>query len=87
MRDEVGRTGYIKPDGTWAVEPLWLEESHSFAGGRARVKLNNHFGYMDATDRFVVPPKYLRADDFREGLAVTGIPTPSKAAPTATPAD
>ena len=87
VRDEAGRTGYIKPDGTWAVEPLWLEEAHPFAAGRARVKLNGRFGYLDATGRFVIPPQYLRADDFREGLAVTAIPAPSKAAPPAPPVE
>jgi hypothetical protein len=74
VRDEAGRTGYIRPDGTWAIEPLWFEEAHPFAAGRARVRLNGHYGFLDATGRFAIPPRYLRADDFREGLAATALP-------------
>jgi hypothetical protein len=79
VRDEAGRTGYIRRDGSWAVEPLWLEEAHPFAAGRARVKLNGHYGFLDATGQFIIPPKYLRADDFREGLAATALPASSGA--------
>jgi hypothetical protein len=78
VRDEAGRTGYITRDGSWAVEPLWLEEAHPFAAGRARVKLNGHYGFLDATGRFVVPPRYLRAGDFHEGLAAVALPTRPK---------
>jgi hypothetical protein len=81
VRDEAGRTGYIRPDGTWAIEPLWFEEAHPFAAGRARVRLNGHYGFLDATGLFAIPPRYLRADDFHEGLAATALPvreTPGK---------
>ena len=78
VRDPVGRTGYIKPDGTWAIEPLWLEEAHPFKGGRALVRLNNRFGYLDPAGRFVIPPRYLRAESFSEGLAVTAVAAPHR---------
>ncbi|MBN2465512.1 WG repeat-containing protein, partial [candidate division WOR-3 bacterium] len=39
VRDDAGRTGYVRLDGTWAIEPLWLEEACPFSAGRARVRL------------------------------------------------
>ncbi len=78
VRDEAGRTGYIMRDGAWAVEPLWLEEAHPFTAGRARVKLNGHYGFLGATGSFAVPPRYLSAGDFHEGLAAVALPTRPK---------
>jgi hypothetical protein len=80
VRDQAGRTGYIRPDGAWAVEPLWLEEAHPFADGRARVKLNGLYGFLEATGRFIVAPRYLRADDFHEGRAAAALPAPPRVA-------
>ena len=76
VRDDAGRTGYIRLDGTWAIDPLWLEEAHPFSAGRARVRLNGQYGFLDTTGRFAIPPRYLRADDFHEGLAATAFPAP-----------
>jgi hypothetical protein len=78
VRDDAGRTGYVRLDGTWAIEPLWLEEAHPFSAGRARVRLNGQYGFLDTTGRFAIPPRYLRADDFHEGLAATALPAPPK---------
>jgi len=78
VRDDAGRTGYVRFDGTWAIEPLWLEEARPFSAGRARVKLDGQDGLLDSTGRFAVPPRYLRADDIHEGLAATALPAPPK---------
>ena len=78
VRDDAGRTGYVRLDGTWAIEPLWLQEAYPFSAGRARVRLNGQYGFLDTTGRFVIPPGYLRADDFHEGLAATALPAPPK---------
>jgi hypothetical protein len=32
--------------------------------------------YMDAANRLVIPPRYLRADDFCEGMAATALSAP-----------
>lgn len=78
VRDRAGRTGFIKPDGTWAIEPLWLEDARPFQGGRALVKLNGRFGYLDPAGRFAVPPRYVRAESFSEGLAVIAVAAPRR---------
>ena len=78
VRDDAGRTGYVRLDGAWATEPLWLQEAYPFSAGRARVRLNGQYGFLDTTGRFVTPPRYLRADDFSEGLAATALPAPPK---------
>ena len=76
VRDDAGRTGYVRLDGNMAIDPLWLEEAHPFSAGRARVRLNGQYGFLDTTGRFAIPPRYLRADDFHEGLAATALPAP-----------
>jgi hypothetical protein len=76
VRDDAGRTGYVRLDGTLAIEPLWLEEAYPFSAGRARVRLNGQYGFLDTTGRFAIPPRFLRADDFHEGLAATALPAP-----------
>ncbi len=81
VRDHAGRTGFIKPDGTWAIEPLWLEDARPFKRNRALIKLNNRFGYLDPEGRFVIPPRFLRAESFSEGLAVTAVAGPHRAKP------
>jgi hypothetical protein len=81
VRDQAGRTGFVKPDGTWAIAPLWLEDARPFHGQRALIKLNNRFGYLDPEGRLVIPPRFLRAESFSEGLAVTAIATPRRAGP------
>ena len=81
VRDRAGRTGFITPDGAWAVEPLWLEDARPFKGGRALIRLNGRFGYLDPAGRFAVPPRYVRAESFSEGLAVTAVAAPRRARP------
>ena len=76
VRDAAGRAGYITLSGEWAIPPMWLEEAGAFSGGRAHVKLNEHWGYIDRDGRFVIPPRYLRAQPFSEGLAATAVATP-----------
>jgi hypothetical protein len=47
-------------------------------GGRALVKLNGRFGYPDRTGQFAIPPRYLWAESFSEGLAVTAVAGPPR---------
>jgi hypothetical protein len=73
VRDDAGLYGFIHPDGTWAMPPSFFEEAFSLSEGRALVKLNGSYGYVDRKGAIVVSPKYVRAAPFSEGLAVTGI--------------
>ncbi len=71
VRDSAGRWGWVTADGSWAIPPIWLEEAKPFTDGRAPVKLNGRWGYLDRNGRFAVPPRFVRAEAFSEGLAVT----------------
>jgi hypothetical protein len=73
VRDSAGRRGWVTPSGDWAIPPMWLEDAQPFAGGRALVKLNGLWGYLDRTGRLAIPPRYIRAEAFSEGLAVTAV--------------
>jgi hypothetical protein len=81
VRDDAGRTGYVRLDGTWAIEPLWLEEAYPVSSGRARVRVNGLYGFLDTSGNFVIRPRYLRADDFSDGLAATALPAPPRLPP------
>jgi hypothetical protein len=75
VRDSAGRWGWVTPSGEWAIPPMWLEEAKPFSDGRALVKLDGRWGYLDRTGRFAIPPRYVRAEAFSEGLAVTAVAT------------
>ncbi|MBK9965350.1 MAG: WG repeat-containing protein [Holophagales bacterium] len=74
VRDLAGRWGWVTPSGEWAIPPMCLEEAKPFSDRRALVKLNGRWGYLDRAGRFAIPPRYVRAEAFSEGLAVTAMP-------------
>ena len=76
MRRSPAAGANITPSGGLAIKPMWLEEAHPFAGGLARVRLNGFWGYLDRRGHFAIPPRYLRAEDFSEGLAATAVAAP-----------
>jgi len=75
VRDAAGRWGWVTPTGEWSIAPMWLEEARPFSGGRALVRLNGRWGYLDRSGRFAVPPRFVRAEPFSEGFAVTAVAT------------
>lgn len=44
VKDGVGRAGYLKRDGQWAIPPAYFEEAEDFREGRARVRINGFHG-------------------------------------------
>jgi hypothetical protein len=48
---------------------LKYDNVNDFNEGRARVELNNKWGYVDTEGNEVVPPKYDNVNDFHEGRA------------------
>ena len=85
VRDSAGRWGWVTPSGEWSIRPMWLEEARPFSDGRALVKLNGRWGYLDREGHLAVPPRFVRAEPFSEGLAVTAVAVgrsaPAKNAP------
>lgn len=73
VKDGVGRAGYLKRDGRWAIPPAFFEEADDFREGRARVRINGFHGYIDSSGSLLIPARYHRASTFSEGLAATGL--------------
>lgn len=78
VRDGAGRFGAVTPSGELAIPPMWLLEVHPFCSGASRVKVNGRYGYLDQTGAFRIPPGFVRAEDFSDGLAVTGVANPAR---------
>ncbi len=52
----------------WLVEPKF-QDADDFSEGRAAVKLNGKWGYIDVNGKMVIRPRYDLAFEFSEGLA------------------
>ncbi len=47
---------------------------HSFHEGLAAVQIKDKWGFMDKRGRLVIPPQFIEAGDFSEGLAAVELP-------------
>jgi S-layer homology domain/WG containing repeat len=52
-----------------AIQPQF-EQADAFAGGLARVKVGDHWGYIDPQGRLAIAPQFLQAESFVDGLAL-----------------
>jgi hypothetical protein len=55
------------------VIPPQYEEASYFSGGRALVKLNGKYGFIDAAGKLVIPATYDEASEFSSGLAAVRV--------------
>ena len=62
--------GWIDAKGELAFPMRKYEEAHGFAAGRARIKMDGLYGYLDPTGTLRIPNIYFSATDFRHGLAL-----------------
>ena len=53
------------------IAPSFFEEANDFREGRALVRLNGFYGYLNQKGEFAVRPTYARASSFSEGLEST----------------
>ena len=65
--------GFVNKKGEWVI-PARFESVRPFVEGLAAVKEKNHWGYIDPTGKYVIPPTFADLDnanfrDFSEGLA------------------
>lgn len=60
--------GYIKK-GSLVTGPEF-EEAYEFEDGRAMIKSNGKYGFIDESGRFVIPPQFDQTWMFSEGIAV-----------------
>ena len=63
-----GKIGYIKRNGAYGVLPIY-DEGDNFVGNRANVRLNDQWGYIDATGNVVIPFRFDSAEPFTNGTA------------------
>lgn len=63
-----GKFGYVKPDGSWAIEPKF-DRANSFSEGLACVQIKEKYGYVNQLGDMVIPLQYDLAGNFSEGLA------------------
>ena len=73
-----GLAGFIRPDGTWLVEPSFTGV-RAFAEGRAAFKEAQRWGYLDAQGEVAVEPGYIEASNFQGGRARVRVSSSSPA--------
>jgi hypothetical protein len=61
--------GWVDAQGAAAFALRKYEEAHSFASGRARIRLDGLYGYLDKSGTLKIPNQYHSATDFNHGLA------------------
>ena len=61
-----GRWGYIRPDGSWAMAPLFAF-ARPFSEGVAAVRKGDFMGYLCPDGSEALPFRYLRAGEFEKG--------------------
>ena len=62
--------GWVDAKGELAVPLRKYEDAHSFSAGRARIKVDGLYGYLDETGTLKIPNIYFSATNFRHGLAL-----------------
>ena len=60
-----GKTGYVKADGGWFLEPQW-DDAWEFANGVAVVAQGDKLTYIDTAGRMLASPIFDQADAFTE---------------------
>jgi hypothetical protein len=55
-----------------------FDQARNFSGNRAAVQDGHKWGFINRKGRFVIPPKYVGAGDFVNGLAPVAVPADSK---------
>jgi WG containing repeat len=65
-----GKVGYIRPDGSFALPPVYQSASGiDFSEGLAAVRVNGKVGFMDNMGNIVIKAKYDDVFPFSDGLA------------------
>lgn len=69
MVNDQMRSGYTKTNGELAFPMRAYDEAFDFSCGRARIKLDGKFGFLDATGKLAIANQYDSATDFKDCLA------------------
>jgi hypothetical protein len=73
LADDGGKWGYVDRTGKFVISPRFDGYPNgyvaSFSEGRAWIEASGRYGFIDRTGEFVVAPTFLRASDFKDGMA------------------
>lgn len=61
--------GYLNRSGDWALQLPGAEDHQAFSEGKAAVKMDGKWGYIDRSGTWVIEPHFLDARAFSDGLA------------------
>jgi hypothetical protein len=61
--------GWVDERGKPAFPFRKYDEAHKFSNGRARIKVDGMYGYLDREGKLAIPAQYFGAGDFDHGLA------------------
>jgi hypothetical protein len=69
--EETGQWGYVNREGKYVISPRFCSDCYvsRFSGGRAWIRTSYKYGLIDRSGEFVVPPTFLLADNFSDGMA------------------
>lgn len=68
-----GKLGYVDRSGALVLVPSFAPAGalhRPFVAGRAAVRQGSKLGYVDRTGKLVIQARFLRADDFSDGVAL-----------------
>jgi len=65
---KVKEWGFIKTDGSWAINPQF-EHASDFSEGLAAVRNNGEWGFINQQSSFIVNPQFEDVKDFKDDLA------------------
>lgn len=69
VKNDGDKAGYIDKTGKFVIEPGIADSLGDFSEGLATAKIKELEGFIDKKGKFAIEPKFLRADNFSEGLA------------------
>ena len=68
VRNEAGKFGFVRGDGSVAIEPRF-DEARPFVNGLAAVRLNDSWGFIDIAGRMAVEATFEAVRDFADDRA------------------
>jgi hypothetical protein len=72
-RGTSGKWGFIRRDGSFAIEPkFWAVKSFSEGLAEASI-VSGNWGYIDESGKYIIPPKFSWSMPFSDGLALVGL--------------
>lgn len=69
IKNDGDKAGYIDKTGKFVIQPGIADSLGDFSENLAKVRVRDLEGYINREGEFAIEPKFLRGDEFSEGLA------------------